>query len=107
MLPTSQTNRSGSRRRPLLAISIAGLIAAGALAGCSTSGGSDSSNTTTADETTTTEGGSSGDAPTEEELTSILPPASKLGDGWTGPTDSPASDKGLSNAIKEQCPDAS
>src|SRR4051794_22554638 len=119
MLPTIPTNRPGARRRPLLAISVAGLIAAGALAGCSTSGGSDSSNTTAAKKTTTTEkttttaeettttGASSGDVPSVDDLTSILPPASKVGEGWTGPTKTPKGDDSISNAIKAQCPDAS
>ena len=89
-------------------------LAAALLAGCGASGGSDAATTTTkpskattttaADATTTTAAGS-GDAPSVDDLTALLPPASKLGEGWTdAPADS-SSDTTGSKALEEQCPD--
>ncbi len=100
----------------------AAAVALALLAGCSSKGGTEAKTTTTkakstttavTDETvattttekTTTTAGSSGEAPSADLLKGILPPSSKLGQGWKE-SDPPGADEELDAAVKDQCPGA-
>ncbi|MCU1354585.1 MAG: hypothetical protein JWM89_3 [Acidimicrobiales bacterium] len=83
-------------------------LAATLLVSCGASGGSDAATTTTKAPkatTTSTIAASSSDAPSVDDLTALLPPASKLGQGWNDAPADTSSDTTGSKAIEEQCPD--